>query len=675
MYSSPDSKYRSELDGIRALAIVSVIAYHAGVPYFSRGFVGVDFFFVISGYLITSILAQEVLFTGCLDLKTFYARRIRRLIPAALFMLTICAALYAWFIPPVLGNYHALVRSVISNAFFASNFFFYRQTSGYFDESMAQFPLLHTWSLSVEEQYYLLWPLMIWGIAKWQAHSTAQHNYFHLIRKLRGLLWFLFVASLGFCIYYTTIDSKFAFYLLPARVWEFAAGGLLALYLLHVTASNEITSKQVSRTWSGTGLATLGVILCILSITYVDDNTLYYQGLWAVWPVAGTTALIAGLTLHRAGFWSRFFSFRPLVWLGLLSYGWYLWHWPLLTIYKIYSLGEDTLVLRILSCLVALVAAYVSYRFVEQPIRERRPWLFASAKGSLFAGGAMVLLMVSIAVALLASKEFQQLDPKHKRLEEAKDDRTDLAFCATPNHAFSELTICNTNTKGVDKKAPIIVLWGDSHADHFMATLFAKYPEHNIHKMVFPGCPPLIDDGLIVYNYKTACQAFNISAMAHIKSLGTQMDHLYLSARWPVYFGHAPISIAENTSTYPRGAGMYESMKFGLANVLTQLTQWSVKTTVLGATPELILNSPKCLMKRPYSTCDISRKLSDAYLNPSYTALRDIVRTSQYTKLIDMRSYFCNTTTCFSSRDGQPLYTDDNHITATTARELAAKLK
>jgi SGNH domain (fused to AT3 domains) len=150
--------------------------------------------------------------------------------------------------------------------------------------------------------------------------------------------------------------------------------------------------------------------------------------------------------------------------------------------------------------------------------------VFASAKGSLLAGGAMVLLMVSIAAALLASKEFQQLDAKHKRLEAAKDDRTNPALCTTPENSFSELVICNTNTKGVDTKAPIIVLWGDSHADHFTATLLAKYPEHNIHKMVYPGCPPLIDDSLIVYNYSAACQAFNKAAMAHIKSLGSQID-------------------------------------------------------------------------------------------------------------------------------------------------------
>lgn len=420
--------YRAELDGIRALAIIAVIAYHAGVPYFSRGFVGVDFFFVISGYLITGILAHEALNTGRLDLSGFYARRIRRLMPAALFMLTVCVALYAWFIPPVVGNYWALARSIATNAFFASNFFFYRQGNGYFDESMTQFPLLHTWSLSVEEQYYFVWPLLIWGILKWQvSKSVSQQDNLSLIRKLRGLLWILFIVSLAFCVYYTTIDDKFAFYLLPARVWEFAAGGLLALYLLNTKLEGEISSKQA---FLGTGLATLGVVLCVLSIQFVDGNTLHYKGLWAVWPVAGMTALIAGLTLNRAGFWSRFFSLRPLVWLGLLSYSWYLWHWPLLTIQKIYALGGDSLIERVGMCLLALLAAYVSYRFVERPIRERKPWLFASTKGTLIAGGLMVLMMVAIAISVLGSKIFQQSDSKHNLLEAAKFDFVNPKLCA-----------------------------------------------------------------------------------------------------------------------------------------------------------------------------------------------------------------------------------------------------
>ena len=669
MHTRPTRPYRPELDGIRALAIMAVIAYHAGVPYFSRGFVGVDFFFVISGYLITGILAQEALATGRLDLKAFYARRIRRLMPAALVMLTVCVALYAWFIPPVVGNYLALVRSVAANAFFVSNFFFYKQANGYFDESMTQFPLLHTWSLSVEEQYYVLWPLLIWGVLKWQTRAAQQEN-FNLLRQLRGLLWGLGIASFSFCVYYTLVDDKFSFYLLPARVWEFAAGGLLALYLRSVKRPAQMPPKQP---WLGTGLATLGVILCVLSIHFVDSNTLYYQGAWAIWPVGATTALIAGLTLNRTGIWSRFFSLRPLVWLGLLSYSWYLWHWPLLTIHKIYALGGDTLSERVVICLVALMAAYASYRFVEQPIREHKPWLFATSKGTLTAQGLMIVLALALAGLVDLSKIHQQSNPYQHLLKTSQEDAAHLSICPLQEEAFASLKICGKISNGPVKNRPIIVLWGDSHANHYFPALVAMYPDHDIHKLAFPGCPPLIDDGLAVYSYTAACQSFNKLVITHIRSLGSQLSGVYLAARWPHYFGQAPVSVTDIAS-YELIPGASATMQTGLTHTLNQLSGLPVTITLLGAAPELVYAAPKCLAMRPAQACNVSRSVSDAYLNPSQLALQAVAKTLPSVALVDMRPYFCDTRTCFASKAGRPLYTDANHITAATASDLAVYL-
>jgi peptidoglycan/LPS O-acetylase OafA/YrhL len=660
------TQYRPELDGIRALAIIAVVAYHAGVPYFSSGYLGVDFFFVISGYLITGILAQEVVKSGSLDLKNFWARRVRRLMPAALFMLIICIGLYVWFIPPVVGNYWALARSIASSAFFASNFFFYRQNSGYFDESMNQYPLLHTWSLSVEEQYYLLWPLAIWVVAKYQTRQIKNQN---IISKLRGLLWTLFVTSLFIYVYYTTLDPKYSFYLLPARAWEFAAGGLLALYLLNKNLQSIVSSKLA---WLGSGLATMGVALSLLSINHIEESTLRIQALWAVLPVIGTTMLIAGLTLNRTGVWSRFFSLRPLVWLGLLSYSWYLWHWPLLTIQKIYSLGGDTLVQRLGICLLSLGLAYISYRLVERPIRESKPWLFGTTKGALIAGVFIVLSMLGLAAAVIFNKNFQQSNPNHLALEAAKDDRVDLSTCSVLNTSFPELTVCSINDSQLEASAPIIVLWGDSHADHFTATLLQMYPKHKIHKLMFTGCPPLIDDGLTVFNYNAKCQALNQAALAHINSLGAKNERLFLSARWPMYFGQSSISVAEDMKGYPRDIDMYSSMSTGLTNLFKHLP---LDTTIIGATPELTLNAPKCLMTRPSQACDVPKSTVDAQLNPSFSALKKIMSNHPTMNFIDLRPYFCNESTCFASKNGRSLYTDDDHITATTAKDLAGFFK
>ena len=523
----------------------------------------------------------------------------------------------------------------------------------------------------------MLWPLLIWAVIKWQSrtaqHSTAQHNSLSLVRKLRSLLWILFFASFSFCVYKTPIDDKFAFYLLPARVWEFAAGGLLALYLLNASP----TPTTFKRAWLGTALATLGLLLCVLAINFVDHNTLYFQGTWAVWPVGGTVALIAGLTLNRTGFWARFFSLRPLVWLGLLSYSWYLWHWPLLTIHKIYSLGGDTLTERIAVCLAALLSAYISYRFVERPVRERKPWLFATTKGSLCAAGLMVILMLGCSALVILNKNHRQSNPTHARLEAAKDDSAHVLECTYENKMPITLKVCgkiSLEQAAPSQIKPVIVLWGDSHANHFYPTLVAMYPEHDIHKFALPGCPPVIDDNLTIYNNSEQCRAFNTQVITHIRTLGKQIDRVFLSARWPIYFGQTPVPMVDLVKHIPIENSL-ASMQTGVTNTLSKLADVKTKITVLGSTPELIYPAPKCLMLHPAKDCNVTKISTDANIDPSFTALQAAIKPLLAAELIDMRPFFCDAITCFASKVGRSLYTDDNHITGTTARELANYLK
>ena len=417
-------------------------------------------------------------------------------------------------------------------------------------------------------------------------------------------------------------------------------------------------------------------MLCVLSVHFVDSNTLYYQGLWTVWPVSGTVALIAGLTLNRTDFWAYFFSLRAFVWLGLLSYSWYLWHWPLLTIHKIYSLGGDTLTERIAVCSIALLAAYISYRYIERPVRERQPWLFATTNGTLRAGGWIILLMLGLSALVIANKVFLQLNPQHRLFEAAKDDVPDRKACDFQDKKYTALNVCGKFAKPPVQTRPVIVLWGDSHAEHFMPALAEIYPNHDIHELVFESCPPIVEATSFLLRNKQSCAVFNLDVMKHLKSLGSRLDGLYISARWPMYFGQYPILVGHVTepADYPHQQ-MYQSIHSGLTDTLNQLASLSVKVSIIAPLPSLTNSAPKCIVRNPTSKCNISRSASDTFTNPSYLALQEIIKPHASMKLIDLHPYFCDALTCFASKNGRPIFTDDNHITATTARELASYLK
>ena len=208
------------------MAIISVIAYHAGFPGFSGGFVGVDIFFVISGFLITSLLFNEAAATGSLNLGAFYARRVRRLMPAGFVVVAVTLVLGAIFLPPASNEQSSLARTAIAFAYFGSNFYFFKKTGGYFDEPSFGMPLLHTWSLAVEEQYYLIWPMIMLLVFHF---SGARHAESFMRRRSLWVLGAMFVVSLLLSISTTRDHQNFAFFLLPARIWEFAIGGMVGL--------------------------------------------------------------------------------------------------------------------------------------------------------------------------------------------------------------------------------------------------------------------------------------------------------------------------------------------------------------------------------------------------------------------------------------------------------------
>jgi peptidoglycan/LPS O-acetylase OafA/YrhL len=371
-------QYRPEIDGLRAVAVVPVILFHAGIDAFGGGFVGVDVFFVISGYLITSIILAEQE-EGTFSLRSFYERRARRILPA-LFLVMAASSLMAWllFFP---NDFEAFSRSVIATTLFSSNFLFWSET-GYFDTAAELKPLLHTWSLAVEEQYYILFPLFL--ILMWRVARSRTGLALALLGALSLLL-----AEWG-----AQKHPEAAFFLLPFRFWELALGALAALYL---SGRKPSFGPGVSQLGSGIGLA-----LILWAVFWFDKDT-PFPGFNALVPTVGTGLII--LFAMPSTLVGRLLSNRQLVGVGLISYSAYLWHQPLLAFARYRSLTEPPIGILLGICALTFCLAYLSWRFVEIPLRRKDTY---SRRGIFVASATGAAIAVVIGIAGVSSRGFEE---------------------------------------------------------------------------------------------------------------------------------------------------------------------------------------------------------------------------------------------------------------------------
>jgi peptidoglycan/LPS O-acetylase OafA/YrhL len=346
-------KYQAHIDGLRAIAVIAVVMFHAFPNITSGGYIGVDIFFVISGYLITSIILAD-LDSGRFTLSEFYFRRIRRIFPALITVLIACFA-FGWFYL-LADEFSLLGKHIAAGATFVSNLLLWQEV-GYFDVQSESKPLLHLWSLAIEEQFYLIWPwLVIFGMR---------------LRRLKTVVLIFTIASLILnliCVWYFPSAT---FYLPLTRFWELGIGGALALY---ATELQEVgfAKKRI--------LATLGVILVIASV-FIFKGNWTFPGFWALIPVLGSALVL----LYAQSFKSLYFALsnRVLVAIGLISFPLYLWHWPLLTFYHLLDPDHNSLVISLL-VLFSFGLAALTFQYIEKPLRIR------SAKKS---AGYLLLLM------------------------------------------------------------------------------------------------------------------------------------------------------------------------------------------------------------------------------------------------------------------------------------------
>jgi len=336
-------KYRPEIDGLRAIAVLPVIFFHAGISIFSGGYVGVDIFFVISGYLISTIIIRE-LDKNAFSLINFYERRARRILPA-LFIVSMFAAItaYFWFAPTDFKNFG---KSLFGVSIFSSNIFFWRE-SGYFDHAAEFKPLLHTWSLAVEEQFYIFFPLLLMLFWRFK------------IKIVTVILALIFLTSLGLSHWTSLAKPSFGFFILLTRAWELLAGVFAALYLRHFGIPKNSMFSQL--------LAALGLFFIIVSILTFDQYT-PFPSFYALMPVMGTVFIIIWAIPN--GLTHKILSLKVFVWVGLISYSAYLWHQPLFAFAR-YKSETPPIHLMLSLSFLSIILAYISWRWVEQPFRNK----------------------------------------------------------------------------------------------------------------------------------------------------------------------------------------------------------------------------------------------------------------------------------------------------------------
>ena len=432
-----NNNYRPDIDGLRAVAVLGVILFHAGIP-LHGGYVGVDVFFVISGYLITQIILRETK-EKRFSLKNFWLRRIRRILPAATFV-TITTLCVGYFIlDPT--SFSSLGKSAIAQAIMIANVFFWR-SSGYFSESSELQPLLHTWSLSVEEQFYVVFPVLL----------------VFLLRRNRWTLSVLVIASLAsFAISVWGVSShpSATFYLLPTRAWELAAGALLAI--LEPRLRIQGIPKELA---AASGLAAI-----LIAIVFFSEET-PFPGPAALLPVAGTVLLIAANRDAPTSI-GRVLSFKPAIAIGLASYSLYLWHWPVLVFSK-HILIEQSWISILVAMVMTGFLSYISWRFVEIPFRSSSR--LRSPRAAFSFGVLASSTVIVTGLLIWFTKGVPSRFPPHLRIIQE-----DIVWTGQEYESDSAAGVPIGADQEDSLRPPDFVLWGDSHEWHGLKQVFCNY--------------------------------------------------------------------------------------------------------------------------------------------------------------------------------------------------------
>jgi peptidoglycan/LPS O-acetylase OafA/YrhL len=641
-------KYRPDIDGLRAVAVLAVVAFHA-FPSWGGGFIGVDVFFVISGYLISTIIFEN-LDKGTFSFAEFYARRIKRIFPALLLVLIACFA-FGWF-ALLADEYKQLGKHIAAGAGFISNFTLWNET-GYFDNSAETKPLLHLWSLGIEEQFYIVWPLLLWFAWK---------------RKFNLLTIIIVVAIASFVLNIKGIkhDMVATFYSPQTRFWELLSGSLLAWVTLYkkngfanvkhkldywlsriiFSEKQEADVKTLSNV-----LSFVGLLLLVYGFWRINKE-LSFPGKWALVPVLGTVLIITAGS--KAWINRRILSNKVAVWFGLISYPLYLWHWPILSFARIIESEVPSRNIRIAAVVLSFVLAWLTYKLVERPLRF----------GNYSKVKATVLVVLMTIVGYIGYNTYDRDGLKFRANSTLKNYVGDIGHLEYYKFIAQKYFICQSDvianeslkwegfTRCIQSKSDSkidIALVGDSHAEHLFLGMAEALPNKNI-VFYIKGSSPFIDNP----EFKNIFDSI---------IAGKSIKKVILTHHWLGRLSDVPAN---------------SSLDNELIKVIDKLTNTGIDVYLVDDVPTFPFTPDKCKGKRWLSTknttcvmgADEFRMQSVSYIE----SLNTVVRNRPNVKILEVGKYFCDANICSMTKGEDILYRDNNHLNLNGSRYVGRHL-
>ena len=645
-------RYFEEFDGLRAIAVISVVLFHASSTLVGGGYVGVDVFFVISGFLITRLLVDEIQREGKLDYVAFLARRMRRLLPHAFIVLVFCIGIGLLVTPRYRWGDHGY--DIIAATFNFSNYHFALKAVDYFTHNDKPSVVLHFWSLSVEEQFYLVWPLLI--VATWRLFRK------NFTQTMMIVVLVLMSVSFAIGMNYLAADQKRAFFFTEARLWQLASGGLtyfISIRLPRLPAVAAIASKQ---------FGFLGIVVAAI----IFDEAMDYPGTASLLPTLSSAAVLLGIVSNGSGqrsapWWdvAAHGLRHPIMrWIGIRSYGWYLWHWPLILVARTYWPDQSAYALG--AALLGLLASAIVFRWVENPLRLQQILVLRPGTALLSAFSLAVgIAAISMTLPLLAKTGPGAAPRIAAELEQARADLGQNLHdkCHLPVQEVEQPACVYGAVDGAKK----VVLFGDSHAAQWFAGLevAARTAGWQLRSWTKSSCPSA--DVTVFFAPRrqpfAECDLWREQIMDRLR--GAEKPDLVVISNMTDYAGW--IWHREEKTVLGRvRAGA--AMQAGLARTVAKLTSIGIPVVLIRDTPRMYVTYADCLLRGSEASCDRPRQ------EALHTSARDIEAAASLSPLVsvlDLSDRLCSQHVCSVRLNGQIIYRDDQHVTSRFASSQA----